>query len=192
MRLFVAMDIPEDVCSAISTLVSKLRPTSRNARWVRIEGLHVTLKFIGETSAEKSAEINTALAVIPSRVPFPINFRGLGFFPNDRRPRVLWAGIAAGPELTALAAAIDTALASLGIPREQRAFSPHLTLARFDTPRGLDALHTAIEKAGPLDFGGATASEFHLYQSVLKPAGAEYTRLATFSFAGTFAGRRPE
>ena len=192
MRLFVAMDIPEDVRSLISALVSKLRPSHRDARWVRIESLHVTLKFIGETSTEKAAEIRGALAAIPSRAPFPVDFRGLGFFPNDRRPRVLWAGIVAGPELAALAAAVDSALASLGFPREQRAFSPHLTLARFDAPRGLDALHAAIEKAGPLEFGGATAKEFHLYQSVLKPGGAEYTRLATFSFAGTFAGRRPE
>ena len=75
-------------------------------------------------------------------------------------------------------------LLPLGIAREERAFSPHLTLARFDTPRGLDALHAAIEKAGRLEFGATTAKEFHLYQSVLKPGGAEYTRLATFSFAG--------
>jgi RNA 2',3'-cyclic 3'-phosphodiesterase len=184
MRLFVAMEIPEEVRSAIGALASKLRPTCRNARWVRIEGLHVTLKFIGETSPEKAAEIRAALAPIPSRTSIPMNFRGLGFFPNERRPRVLWAGIEAGPDLAALAAAVETALGALGIPREERAFSPHLTLARFDTPRGLDALHGAIEKAGLLEFGVATAKEFHLYQSVLKPGGAEYTRLATFSFAG--------
>jgi len=192
MRLFVAMDIPEGVRSMLAALIARLRPSHRDARWVRIEGLHVTLKFIGETPSEKVNEIKNALASIPPSPPIQINFRGLGFFPNDRRPRVLWAGIAAGPELSALASSVDTALASLGFPREERAFSPHLTLARFDTPRGLDALHAAIEKAGPFEFGSATAKEFHLYQSVLKPGGAEYTRLATFSFAGTFAGRRPE
>jgi RNA 2',3'-cyclic 3'-phosphodiesterase len=184
MRLFVAMEIPDDARCAIGALASKLRTTCRNARWVRIEGLHVTLKFIGETSPEKAAEIKTALASIPSRAPILMNFRGLGFFPNERRPRVLWAGIEAGTDLAALAAAVETALGALGIPREERAFSPHLTLARFDTPRGLDALHAAIEKAGLVEFGVATAQEFHLYQSVLKPGGAEYTRLATFSFAG--------
>lgn len=113
-----------------------------------------------------------------------MNFGSLGFFPNVRRPRVLWAGLASGPELAALAAYVETALAALGLPCEERAFSPHLTLARFDSPRGLDALHAAIEKAGPLEFGAATAREFHLYQSVLKPGGPEYTRLATFPFAG--------
>jgi RNA 2',3'-cyclic 3'-phosphodiesterase len=128
--------------------------------------------------------IKTALSSIPSRAPIPIIFRGLGFFPNERRPRVFWAGIEAGTDLAALAGAVETALGALGIPREERAFSPHLTLARFDTPRGLDALHAAIETAGLLEFGATTAREFHLYQSVLKRGGAEYTRLATFSLAG--------
>src|ERR1700680_860316 len=188
MRLFVAMDIPEDVRSSLAALAAKLRPACRNARWVRIEGLHVTLKFIGETSPEKGEAIKLALAAVPCRAPISINFRGLGLFPNERRPRVLWAGIESGSELAELAAAVETSLDPLGIAREERAFSPHLTLARFDTPRGLDDLHAAIEKAGPLEFGGTTTKEFHLYQSVLKPGGAEYTRLATFSFAGRKRG----
>ena len=196
MRLFVAMDISDCVRSSLAALSAKLRGACQNARWPRIEGLHVTLKFIGETQAEKTEMIRTALAAIPFRAPFSINFRGLGFFPNARRPRVLWAGIESSPDLFELAAAVDAALHPLGIPREERAFTPHLTLARFSTPRGLESLHAAIEKAGTVDFGTITAKEFHLYQSVLKPGGAEYTRLATFSFATapaeTFARRRPE
>ncbi len=90
----------------------------------------------------------------------------------------------AGDELGALAAAVETALEPLGIAREQRAFSPHLTLARFDSPSDLQRLHAAIAAAGPLEFGGAIAKEFHLYQSVLKRGGAEYTRLATFRCSG--------
>jgi 2'-5' RNA ligase len=190
MRLFVALDIPEDVRSALGAFAAKLRPLCRNARWARIEGLHVTLKFIGETPVEKSAEVKTALASISSRAPISMNFRGLGFFPDARRLRVLWAGVEVGPELAELATAVDAALTTLGYPREERAFSPHLTLARFVAPRGLDSLHAALEKAGLVEFGAAIAKEFHLYQSVLKPGGAEYTRLATFSFEGTFAGRR--
>jgi len=192
MRLFVAMDIPDDVRSSLAALTAKLRPACRNARCVRIEGLHVTLNFIAETPAEKTEMIKTALASIPTREPIPINFRGLGFFPNDRRPRVLWAGINAGAELAELAGAVETSLAPLGIPRDERTFSPHLTLARLETPRVLEALQDTVKKAGQIKFGVTTATEFHLYQSVLKPGGAEYTRLATFSFAGTFAGRRPE
>jgi len=192
MRLFVAMDIPEDVRGSLAALIAKLRPACRNARWVRVEGLHVTLKFIGETSPEKTGAIKAALASIPSRAPIPISFRGLGFFPDERRPHVLWAGIKGGTELAALAGAVETALEPLGIPREEREFSPHLTLARLETPRVLEALREAVKKAGHLKLGVTIAKEFHLYQSVLKPRGAEYTRLATFSFAETFAGRRSE
>ncbi len=99
MRLFVAIDIPEDVRSAIAGLVAKLRPACRNARWVRIENLHVTLKFIGETSPEICEAIQAELASIPPRPPISITFRGLGFFPDERRPQVLWAGVKGGTEL---------------------------------------------------------------------------------------------
>jgi len=185
MRLFVAIDIPEDVRSAIAGLVSKLRPACRNARWVRLEGLHVTLKFIGETSLEGCDAIQAALASIHSRAPFSITFRGLGFFPDERRPHVLWAGVKGGTELAALAGEIEAALAALGVPLEEREFNAHLTLARMESPRILEAFQDAVKKAGRLSFGRATVEEFHLYQSVLKPGGAEYTRLATFSFAGS-------
>jgi 2'-5' RNA ligase len=184
VRLFVALDIPEDVRQAIDALVAKLRGVCRNARWVRIEGAHITLKFIGEVPLEKAEDIKTALATVPLPAPIKMSFRGLGFFPSERRPRVLWAGIEASDELGALAAAVETALEPLGIAREQRAFSPHLTLARFDSPSELKRLHAGIAAAGPLEFGRTIAAEFYLYQSVLKRGGAEYTRLATFRFSG--------
>ncbi len=190
MRVFVALDIPEEVRAAIGALIEKLRPTSKIARWVRIEGIHVTLKFIGEVSPEKIEPIQASLSQVEFPNSIQLKFRGVGFFPNERRPRVLWAGIEAGEELSALAAAVETSLEPLGIPKEQRVFSPHLTLARFDTARhkpsasAFDRLHQAISQAGPLEFGSSTAREFHLYQSTLKRGGAEYTRLATFRFAG--------
>jgi 2'-5' RNA ligase len=188
MRLFVALDIPEDVRSSLAALVANLHPACRAARWVRMEGIHITLKFIGETPAEKLDSIKTALASVPQREPIALKFRGLGFFPDARRPRVLWAGIESGAGLAALATEVEASLAVLGIAPEKREFSPHLTLARFDAPRGLDDLRAAIDKGGALEFGGVLAREFHLYESVLKPGAAEYTRLATYSFAG----REPE
>ena len=187
MRVFVALDIPAEVRAAAAALVVKLRPACRNARWVRTEGAHITLKFIGEVPPEKSKAIEAALAPILTPAPIEMNFRGVGFFPNDRHPRVFWAGIESGRELAELAAAVEASLEPLGITREQRAFSPHLTLARLESPRGLDALRAAIASAGPLEFGRTTAREFHLYQSILKPSGAEYTRLATHHFAGSGA-----
>jgi RNA 2',3'-cyclic 3'-phosphodiesterase len=175
---------------AIGALIMKLRAVCRSARWVRIEGAHITLKFIGEVPVEKTADIKTALSSVPFSTPIQMSFRGLGFFPNERRPRVLWAGIEANADLGALAAAVETALEPLGIVREQRAFSPHLTLARFESPRGLDGLNAAIAETGPIEFGRTIANEFHLYESVLKRAGAEYTRLATYIRAGSPSGLR--
>jgi 2'-5' RNA ligase len=180
VRLFVALDIPEEVRAAISEQAARLRGIAREARWARVEGLHVTLKFIGEMPEDPLAAIQSALQSVPFPAPIAMTFRGLGFFPNERRPRVLWVGIEAGPELPTLASAIDVALVPLGVMPEKRAFSPHLTLARFDEPRPEPKLREAVEALGPAGFGAATAHEFHLYRSVLKRGGAEYTRLMTF------------
>lgn len=179
------MDIPAEVRAAIAGVAAKLRSVCASARWAHLEGAHLTLKFIGEVPAEKVEEIKTALAGVPFPAPFKILFRGIGFFPNERRPQVLWAGIEAGPELRALAETVEKSLEPLGIARDPREFSPHVTLARFKTADKLAGLRAAIAAAGPLEFGQCPANEFHLYQSVLKPAAAEYTRLATFVSEGS-------
>jgi 2'-5' RNA ligase len=192
VRVFVALDIPEEVRAALGKLIAKLRPACRAARWARIEGVHLTLKFIGEVQPEKIEPIKASLRQISFPRPIEMKFRNVGFFPNPRRPHVFWAGIEAGPELGALAEAVETSLEPLGIAKELRAFSPHLTLARLEPRRGanagsgfaVDALCKAISEAGPLEFGAGIANEFHLYQSTLKSSGAEYTRLATFRFTG--------
>jgi 2'-5' RNA ligase len=188
VRVFVALDIPEHVRAAIAALIARLRPTCHAARWARIEGVHVTLKFIGEVQPDKIEPIKASLSRIHLPDSIELKFRNVRFFPNERRPRVFWAGIEAGTELGALAATVEVSLEPLGIAKEQRAFSPHLTLARLRSLSGpssaLDRLREAISEAGPLEFGTCMAKEFHLYQSILKRGGAEYTRLATFRFVG--------
>jgi 2'-5' RNA ligase len=99
MRLFAALDIPEDVRATLAALVEKLRGVARNARWTHIESLHVTLKFIGEVPSHKVKDIKAALATIQFSAPIAIQFSGLGFFPNSHHPRVLWAGVKARREL---------------------------------------------------------------------------------------------
>ena len=182
MRLFVAMDIPDAVRTALTSLVAALRPAGGSARWTHVENAHVTLKFIGEVPVERAEPIRAALMPVRLPVPIEMNFRGVGFFPDAARPRVFWAGIESGPELGALSSAVEAALEPVGIPRERREFSPHLTLARFDKAGRLESLRQAIAAAGALEFGRGTAREFYLYQSVLKRGGAEYTRLATYNF----------
>src|SRR5262249_57315131 len=99
-------------------------------KWTRGENLHITLKFLGEIPTEGSEKIVAALKRVPFEQSLGLCFRGLGFFPHDRRPRVLWVGIDGPPGLTSLAKNIENSLESVGVPKEGRGFIPHLTLAR--------------------------------------------------------------
>lgn len=182
MRVFVALDIPGDVRARISEISAKLARACPQARWARVEGLHVTLKFIGEATPEKVERIREALATIRSAAPVEMNFRGIGFFPNERHPRVFWIGIEATANLPELAAGIEQRLDALGVPRESRPFRPHLTLARFRSEDGLERLREHVRGLGTPEFGATRTSELCLYQSRLKSGGAEYTRLAKFDF----------
>ena len=187
MRVFVAMEVPEEVKGKIREFVAKMEREcagTRGARWARVEGIHVTLKFIGEIPAEKVERIKKELEGVRSAAAVEMNFRGVGFCPNAKHPRVFWAGIEASPNLTELAAEIETRMERLGIPREGRAFRPHLTLARFKSEEGLPKLREAMEKAGTMEFGGTKSSEIHLFESKLLRGGAVYSKLATFSLAG--------
>ena len=129
MRLFIALDIDEAVRERIARFVEGVSGFAANARWMRPESLHVTLKFIGEQPEPVVDQIKQALSNVSASTA-EIQFRGYGFFPTARSARVFWVGIEAGPQLATLAAAIDDKTAALGIPKEDRAFSPHLTLAR--------------------------------------------------------------
>jgi RNA 2',3'-cyclic 3'-phosphodiesterase len=182
VRLFVALDIPDAVREALAELSDRLKKTCPDARWVRLEGVHITLKFLGEVPTEQVDGIRQALHQLPSFAPIEVRFAGLGFFPSARRPRVFWAGVEAGPQLAAIVASIEMKLEGLGIPPEKRPFQPHLTLARFEPPQRTQALSAAVQALGTPEFGRETFREFHLYQSVLKRSGAEYTRLVTYPF----------
>ncbi len=188
MRLFVGLEIPSAVRDNLAALIGKLRApdasSSRNKmRWVRPENLHVTLKFIGNVDAGKLDAICAALGEVSPAGIVELRFWGVGFFPNERRPRVLWAGIAASPSLAPLAAEIDKRLEELEIARETREFAPHLTLARFDPPGVSEKLRAAALEKGAREFGDVRTGEFHLFESKTRPTGAEYTRLSSFPFA---------
>jgi RNA 2',3'-cyclic 3'-phosphodiesterase len=187
VRLFVALDVPQRVLVALSELITNLKKTCQSARWVRLEGVHITLKFIGQVPDDHLEGIREALGTIPSFPPIEVRFAGLGFFPDPLRPRVFWAGVEGGPDLTELAAAIEMRLEPLGISAEKRVFHPHLTLARFESWWGTQALRDRVEVLGAPEFGKEVFREFHLYRSVLKRSGAEYTRLFTYPISREFA-----
>src|SRR5579862_1852241 len=196
MRLFVALDLPADVRRALGDLIAKLKPLSADARWVRAERMHVTLKFIGHViptgDVEKLDAVRAALTTVRSDQAVEIDFRGVGFFPNASRPRVIWCGVQGSKNLAPLAADIETVLEPLGISAEDRAFLPHLTLARFKPVRSGksrhshaatdEALRSAAAEMAEREFGAARETEFHLFESVTKPSGSEYRKVETYSF----------
>jgi 2'-5' RNA ligase len=193
MRLFVALDIDDAIRERIVRFVEGVQGFASEARWMKPESLHVTLKFIGEQPEAAVEAIKQALATISSGAP-EIQFGGYGFFPTAKSARVFWIGMEAGPQLAALAAAIDEKMATLGIPKEDRAYSPHLTLARGSGASGSPRRHKGDgpnrtfqhlqDKLSALptpEFGTMTAREFFLYQSQLSPKGSKYTKLARFA-----------
>ncbi len=182
MRLFVALELSDAVRAAVRDLIARLQRARADIRWVRPEGMHLTLKFIGEVPEEKLALIRQALASVASPQPVALEFGGLGFFPHERRPRVLWVGIQASENLSPLAAEIEAALEPLGIERENRDYVPHLTLGRFKSSKGTDKLHEEIAALPSTHFGRIETGEFFLFQSKLSPAGAHYTKLVAFPF----------
>ncbi|HUK48589.1 MAG TPA: RNA 2',3'-cyclic phosphodiesterase [Terriglobales bacterium] len=192
MRTFVALDLGPEIREQIQEFAEKVRPLAPAARWVSAESLHVTLKFIGEKPDAMVKKIETALASIHCEV-FQIRFSGAGFFPTPRAARVFWVGIEADENLSRLAKVVDDSLSELGIEKEVRAFSPHLTLARAsggsgapgwrkgdNSNRQFAKLQDFLGKIPAPDFGTMTAREFFLYRSQLSSKGSQYTKIARF------------
>ncbi len=194
MRLFVAIDLTDEIRHRISEYISQLKrelPAAATTKWVRVESLHLTLKFIGESN--RLDELKSSLQGGHSS-SFELSIRDVGFF-TPRAPRIFWAGVHATAELNKLAGDIDAALVQVGIPKEKDEHHPHITLARSGSGRPHAAkddrnkpwmldLQQAIaakqELANP-DFGTMTPREFFLFRSETLPDGARYTKLASFS-----------
>ncbi len=194
MRIFIGIDLDSEVRGRIARFLEGVESFAPDARWVRPESLHITLKFIGEQTPGRVEAIAEHLRRVGGSA-FEIRSGGYGFFPTTKAPRVFWIGIHAGSQLAELARSIDTATAELGIPREDRPYSPHLTLARGGGGRssgspkrhegdGPNTIFAVLEKRlaamADLDFGAMTAHEFILYHSQLSPGGSKYTKLQRF------------
>ncbi|MGD0467495.1 MAG: RNA 2',3'-cyclic phosphodiesterase [Terriglobales bacterium] len=199
MRIFIGIDLDPEVRARIERFLEGVESFAPDARWVRPESLHITLKFIGEQTPERVEAITERLRRVEGSA-IEIRSAGYGFFPTAKAPRVFWIGIQAGPQLAELAESIDLAVAELGIPREERLFNPHLTLARAGAGRrsgspkgrkgdGPNAAFAVLEKRlaamGEVDFGTMTAHEFILYQSQLSPKGSKYTKLQRLPLQGS-------
>jgi RNA 2',3'-cyclic 3'-phosphodiesterase len=177
MRIFIALDIPLEIRVRMTEYMERARSLAADARWARVEGLHVTLKFVGPASDALVEQMKTALSAIKA-TPFQVNFDGVGFFPNAKAARVFWIGVDGGEALTRLVSAVDAALAKLGVPGEEKAYHPHLTLARASS-HPLRELQPLLSDSPPR-FGTMTAREFFLYHSQPQKGGSKYTKLERF------------
>jgi 2'-5' RNA ligase len=186
MRLFVAVDLPPALKEAIRQLQNPLRHLAGGVSWVRGEGFHCTLKFLGEVTPEQLPAIQSSLAAVPRPAPFTLHLRHLGVFPSESRPRVIWVGLEpALPHLAALQRDVEAAMAPLGFPPENRPFRPHLTLGRVKDNRSLHNLLKYIrEESERVDLGAFPVTQFTLFQSTLSPEGAQYTVLGQFALQG--------
>ena len=182
MRAFSALELSPEIKDELARLTQRLAPLTRNVRWVRAEGMHLTLKFLGEISEAQAGRVAAALeAGCRGRSAIGLSVKGAGWFPaGSQSPRVLWVGLEAGSELALLQSGIESALAKEGFPPEDRAFHPHLTLGRVKSPQGLRPVLEELEKAKNFEFGRMTAAQVIFYQSRLRPEGAEYSVLGRF------------
>jgi 2'-5' RNA ligase len=179
MRAFIAIEIPPEVKAALADCRAELQRLPAEAAWTRPGNIHLTLKFLGEVPERSQGTIGEAMReAAAGAAQLRLELAGLGAFPNLRRPRVLWAGLAGEVEAARLLQAkLEKLLEGAGFPPEERAFAPHLTLARLRSVGDAKAWAQAVEtyRLPPLTF---EADRIVLFKSELHPAGARYTELA--------------
>jgi 2'-5' RNA ligase len=187
IRSFLAVDPPREIIDAIGMIQDRLRKNIQgDIRWVRPQGIHLTLKFFGAISESDVANISLVVENTTSNIaPFTLGIKRVGAFPDVKRPRVLWLGMDGDVDtLIRLQKEMDAELQKYGFEKEDRTFRPHLTLARIKDPRGLIGLAKIMEKRENYEAGSFSAAGLNLFKSDLTPKGAVYTKLAYFPFGG--------
>ena len=189
LRLFIAIELPEEWLAALARVQEALQGTGLAAlRWTRPEGIHLTLKFLGAVPEARVAEIVQAMTRAAAQTtPFTLRLGRLGTFGGPERPRVLWTGVQGELNaLTRLWRAVETSISPLGFPQERDTFAPHLTLARVPEPTQREVAASLAEalRRGPVPKPEPfTVQEIALMRSLLGPSGARYLRLAAAPLA---------
>lgn len=185
LRCFIAVPTPGPLKKLLTEITDGLKKSGADVRWVTAENIHLTLKFLGATEEELVPGICKALSERLSYYShFYINISGVGCFPDMRRPRVVWIGIEESRELNDLAAAVESEMMKLGYQAEERAYSPHLTIGRVRSQKGIKALISALEGKGAVSLGRMEIGRITLMKSELRPAGAQYSSLAEIPLGG--------
>jgi 2'-5' RNA ligase len=184
IRSFIAVDLAPQVRTALLDMCKELAGAGADVRWVRADGLHVTLKFLGPVQHSRLQRVRDQLAAVLVGQPrLHLEVRGLGAFPSLHRPRVLWAGII-GDGLAELARRARAALDELGFEAEKRAFQPHVTLGRVRSMRRWERLEALMKSHLEARFGESHVDAVIVYRSTLRPDGAVYNPLWTIPLGG--------
>ncbi len=192
MRLFIALNLPAAERRRLHRAAKPLRESGLPIKWLPPESYHLTLKFLGEVPPDDAKKVDAVVAAIAAKSkPFPLELGDFGAFPSLRRPRVVWCGAHALPQLRALKHDLEWELASLGFERELRAFHPHVTLGRAGAEALAGEFRGLEEIANSLQYSAVVQpSTVDLMQSRLAPAGATYTRIARMTLGPGRSARR--
>jgi 2'-5' RNA ligase len=179
IRAFIAVQIPDEVKARFGEIQRDLQASGADVRWVKPGNAHITLQFLGDTRTDLIEPIESALRrVAASHHAFDVSVGGLGVFPNERRPRVVWIGISQGADsLASLQSAVSEETKKLGFKSEKREYSPHITLGRVKTPKNLEALIRLLDANRDFRAGTFRPVQLHLIRSTLSPQGPTYTAL---------------
>lgn len=185
VRTFIAIPVSEETQKALGRLAEEGKRAGGDVKWVDPARIHLTLRFLGDVEEARIPTVVDALGRAGgAAVPFELRVAGVGAFPNLRRPRVIWAGAEErGSVLRGLAAAVEEAVKRLGFGAADHPFSPHLTLARVKSPKGLDRLAEVLERHEADEFGTERVVAFRVMKSDLRPEGPLYTPLAEIPLA---------
>ncbi|MCE1245670.1 MAG: RNA 2',3'-cyclic phosphodiesterase [Firmicutes bacterium] len=182
LRLFIAVPITPRIKKRIGEVITRFKTLGADIKWVPEENLHTTLKFLGDTPIGKVDKITEALEkTLTAFETSRLRFRGIGAFPNMHNPRIIWVGSeSVNSKLTAIASAIDEAMASLGFEKEEKKFKAHLTIGRVRGPKGIPELMKEIEKIKQQEIDSMKITEIHLVKSDLQRTGPIYTTIKKF------------
>ncbi len=180
MRTFVAIELDTKIKNILSALIQKLNTSNTNIRWIKSQGMHLTLKFLGEVGESKITEVESVLGDIAAdSSPFPLHLKGTGTFPSGARiPRIVWIGIEKNENLKNIQTRVENELHKIRFPKEKRNFHPHLTLGRVKGLQNLQPVIKTLSEYKTSDFGIMSVDRLTLFKSTLKPSGAEYTILS--------------
>jgi 2'-5' RNA ligase len=187
IRSFLAFELPLDIKEIVARVSSEIRKSPLNVRCVHVDNIHLTVIFMGNIKTGDIVNIGTEVEKVCFRYsPFDISLREMGFFPNKRNPRVLWLGLDGDLErMSHFRDSLQKQLGPFGIKEEKRRFTPHLTLGRFrNSHKGKSHLNEFIMRYRDLTSPVCPLTELILFQSTLKPSGAEYTKLGSWPLSG--------